>query len=243
MDNSLLIHLAETSSTSECLKGHGLPHGLCVWADFQTAGRGQGSNRWESSPGENLLFSLLLHPAKITPDRQFVLTEIVTTAMHRVLQPLVSTEISVKWPNDIYAGNGKLCGILIENTLLGNRWENAVIGIGLNVNQTIFRSDAPNPVSLRSIAGREFCRNALLVSLVDSILETYESYDDSSRSALHSSYMSRLYRRDGFFPYETADGERFTARIDSIDDMGLLTLVTPDGLRRTFMFKEVRHIL
>ena len=79
MDNSLLIHLAETSSTSECLKRHGLPHGLCVWADFQTAGRGQGSNRWESSPDENLLFSLLLHPAKITPDRQFVLTEIVTT--------------------------------------------------------------------------------------------------------------------------------------------------------------------
>ena len=243
MDSELLIHISSTQSTNGCLKKRGLPHGLCVWADFQTAGRGQGINRWESAPGENLLFSLLMHPDKIAPDRQFILTEIVTTALHRVLQPFVSEPISIKWPNDIYAGDCKLCGILIENTLLGNRWDSAIIGIGLNVNQTLFLSDAPNPVSLKKLTGTDHDRHSLLAQLVDSILGRYSTYSILGRDALHSEYMSLLYRRDGFHPYETALGERFTARIGSIDDMGLLTLITRDGSPRTFMFKEVRYIL
>jgi BirA family biotin operon repressor/biotin-[acetyl-CoA-carboxylase] ligase len=132
-----------------------------VVADYQTAGRGCGTNRWESERGRNLLFSLLIRPHGLSANRQFHLSMAISLAISETLGQHVG-DVSIKWPNDIYWRDGKIAGILIEHTLQGALIKDSIIGVGLNVNQREFRSDAPNPVSLWQISGQETNREELL---------------------------------------------------------------------------------
>lgn len=119
-----------------------------VWAaEFQTAGRGQRGNSWESAVGENLTFSILLKPHKFLSTRQFELSEVVALGVVNYLASK-GIDAKIKWPNDIYVGDKKICGILIENVLSGDTLSVCIAGIGLNLNQRVFRSDAPNPTSV-----------------------------------------------------------------------------------------------
>ena len=162
-----IIHIEETDSTNRWLKENG-EGTMVVVADYQTAGKGCGTNSWESERGKNLTFSMLIHPTDIPASQQFRITEVVSVALCEVLErylltvPELAEGLSIKWPNDIYRGDKKICGVLIENRLQGNVIVDSIIGIGLNVNQTEFVSDAPNPVSLRQLLGREIDREALL---------------------------------------------------------------------------------
>ena len=146
-----------------------LPHGYCISADFQTAGHGQATNHWESEDGKNLLFSLLLRPSVIPASEQFVITEIVTLAIINALQDYIRQRITIKWPNDIYVGDKKLCGILIENALCGPTIDTCIVGIGININQELFVSDAPNPVSLKQLNGRDNDRGEILTEIYQNI--------------------------------------------------------------------------
>ena len=124
----------------------------CYWALEQTAGIGQRGNHWHSSSGKNLTFSLVLHPIFLPADRQFKLTQALSLALVDFLSIFnFQFSIQIKWPNDIYVGDKKICGVLIENRIHGRRIKDCIIGIGLNINQTTFRSDAPNPVSIKQI--------------------------------------------------------------------------------------------
>ena len=149
-----IIHIDETDSTNHWLKSHQLiansPEPTAIWADYQTAGRGCGTNTWESERGKNLLFSMLIHPENLPANKQFQISMAISLAIVDALGQLVG-DLSIKWPNDIYWRNGKIGGILIENTLKGNLIKESIIGVGLNVNQREFHSDAPNPVSLWQI--------------------------------------------------------------------------------------------
>ena len=250
-----IIHIDETASTNRWLKedlaadlhGHtqtiadvGVRNSplssaainIAVVADYQTAGRGCGTNRWESERGKNLLFSLLIHPEDLPANKQFQISMAISLAIVDALGQLVG-DLSIKWPNDIYWRNGKLAGILIENTLKGNLIKESIIGVGLNVNQREFHSDAPNPVSLWQITGQETDREQLLKD----ILQRLDSGGGSKNR-----YMQMLYRRKGFHPYTDKNGV-FMAQMTGVEDDGHLLLLDDNGKQRRYAFKEVQFII
>ena len=205
---------------------------MVVVADNQTEGRGCGTNRWESERGQNLLFSLMIHPENLPANQQFQISMAISLAIIDALGQMVG-DLSIKWPNDIYWCNGKLAGILIENTLKGNLIKDSIIGVGLNVNQRKFHSDAPNPVSLWQITGQETNREQLLKDILQRL-----DFKDS----LKERYMKSLYRRKGFHPYTDKDGV-FMAEIVGVEDDGHLLLSDDNGKKRRYAFKEVQFVI
>ena len=188
--------LDSCASTNSVLAGCAdAPAGLVIATREQTAGRGQRGNTWEAQPGANLTFSLLLRPAAIPAARQFELSMIVSLAIVDTVDAVLEDagcplRAEIKWPNDIYVADRKICGILIENTLTGRSIDRSIVGIGLNVNQTVFLSDAPNPASLCGFTGRAYMLEPLLERLSDT--EVYVGLRCSARSrcsyhALHES--------------------------------------------------------
>ena len=120
-----------------------------VVTDYQTSGKGQGKNMWQSEYGKNLLFSIALDMSFLKAESQFLLTQIVSVTMINVLKKyLPEDSLFIKWPNDIYFNNKKIAGILIKNEIRGMMMGTSIIGIGLNVNQTSFPADLPNPTSM-----------------------------------------------------------------------------------------------
>ena len=229
-----LIHIEETDSTNRWLKAHG-EGTMVVVADYQTAGKGCGTNSWESERGKNLTFSMLIHPTDIPASQQFRITEVVSVALCEVLEQYIG-DVSIKWPNDIYMGEKKICGVLIENRLQGNVIVDSIIGIGLNVNQTEFVSDAPNPVSLRQLLGREIDREALL----HDFLETLETV--SSSETTYSAYRNKLFRmgKQAVFSDETG---RFEGTIQDVETDGRLLIKDLSGQARRYAFKEVQFVI
>ena len=240
------IHLAETASTNSYARELPSDSGtLLITADHQTAGRGQRGNTWESAAGHNLLFSLVVHPEEIPASLQFSLCELISVALCEVLARYV-TDIRIKWPNDIYHKDKKLCGILIEHDIEGTHLSRSIIGVGLNVNQTEFTSDAPNPISLRQILGREVEREALLETIATRFMELYTQHTSPtptlSRTALHERYVRLLYRRDQHAPYRDVCGP-FTATLRTVAPDGRLLLEDTQGQQRSYLFKEVEFVL
>ena len=229
-----IIHIEETDSTNRWLKAHG-EGTMVVVADYQTAGKGCGTNSWESERGKNLTFSMLIHPTDIPASQQFRITEVVSVALCEVLEQYIG-DVSIKWPNDIYMGDKKICGVLIENRLQGNVIVDSIIGIGLNVNQTEFVSDAPNPVSLRQLLGREIDREALL----HDFLETLETV--SSSETTYSAYRNKLFRmgKQAVFSDETG---RFEGTIQDVETDGRLLIKDLSGQARRYAFKEVQFVI
>ena len=229
-----IVHIEETDSTNRWLKAHG-EGTMVVVADYQTAGKGCGTNSWESERGKNLTFSMLIHPTDIPASQQFRITEVVSVALCEVLEQYIG-DVSIKWPNDIYMGDKKICGVLIENRLQGNVIVDSIIGIGLNVNQTEFVSDAPNPVSLRQLLGREIDREALL----HDFLETLETV--SSSETTYSAYRNKLFRlgKQAVFSDETG---RFEGTIQDVETDGRLLIKDLSGQARRYAFKEVQFVI
>ena len=215
-------------------------------ATFQTAGRGQKGNTWESESGKNLLFSILAHPQGIKVREQFYISEAIALAVSdsvmAAIGPEYAPDVSVKWSNDVYWKDFKMAGILIENTLQGDRILDTVVGVGLDVNQEVFVSDAPNPISMRNITGREFDIDALLNDIVERFIGYMEAGTTELRNKTDKLYRERLYRREGFHKFRDENGE-FSARIEGIRPDGCLMLQTPAGQHRTYEFKQVQFIL
>lgn len=223
---------------------------LLVTTDYQTHGHGQVNTVWESARGENLLFSFLFRPLHITAGEQFFLSEIACLAVAHTLDAYTEG-ISVKWPNDVYHHDRKICGMLLRHTLSGAQIAATLVGIGLNLNQKQFVGDAPNPVSLRQIIGRPVDREEVLNRFAhhfDRLLRAVTPPDPDERLAqrqrLHREYLRRLYHRDGAHDYvDTASGETFSAHIVDVAPTGQLTLRTTDGRLRHYHFKEVRFVV
>lgn len=236
------IELDETDSTNSFLRGFAPRQtaGLTlVTAEHQTAGRGQGGNTWESERGKNLLFSILHYPHGVAAREVFILSQAVALAVADGVREATGIAPSVKWPNDIYAGHGKLAGILIETELAGRSVQRMIAGIGLNVGQTAFLGDAPNPVSLSQLLGRELERRAVLEAVVGHLQRRLAQAERDPQS-LRSDYTARLYRGEGYHLYEDADG-RFQAMIAGIEPDGHLLLKDTAGNVRRYAFKEVAY--
>ena len=250
-----LIHIAETVSTNLWLKEHASNDEVAVWADYQTAGRGCGTNQWESERGQNLLFSLLMKHDHLNVKDQFILSMALSLGIHDSIAHLLMTtygeamanKLTIKWPNDIYWNDSKLCGILIENLISGSLIRQSIMGVGLNVNQTAFFSDAPNPISLKQMMGQSFNRQSLLEAILNAFEARMNAYNESlhPQSAfcdLRFDYVKRLYRSQGFYLYCDRVGE-FEAEFETIDDDGALILRDRNGRLRRYAFKEVHFLI
>ncbi|MDR1119619.1 MAG: biotin--[acetyl-CoA-carboxylase] ligase [Dysgonamonadaceae bacterium] len=235
------IYVPETASTNTCLKALNrqqiLKEGTVVYTSNQVSGRGQVGTSWESEPGKNLTFSIILFPQKIPVNRQFILSQLVSLAVRDVLSEAVDF-ISVKWPNDIYYKNQKIAGILIENDIEGDSISVSIMGIGLNVNQRVFLSDAPNPVSLCQITNKEYDLQLLMQRIVDRLLFLYEEVNENRQDDIISRYKESLYRKDGYHLFSDKNGI-FMATIEDIEPAGAIVLRTKEGERRKYLFKEV----
>ncbi|MDR2389297.1 MAG: biotin--[acetyl-CoA-carboxylase] ligase [Tannerellaceae bacterium] len=238
-----IIRLKETRSTNlylrEYLARKHLPEGSVVITESQTAGRGQRGTYWESAPGENLTFSIILYPRQIPANRQFVIARMSAVAVKETLDAYTG-DITIKWPNDIYWHHKKICGMLIENDLSAQQLHSSIIGIGLNLNQTRFTGNAPNPVSLRQITGKAYDKEDLFHCLMQRFYARYLQLLQEKEDDICRAYHASLYRREGFFSYCDSGG-LFEARIREIDAMGHLVLQLRDGEIRRYAFKEVAY--
>lgn len=254
-----------------------------VYADAQTAGRGQIGNSWECEAGENVTFSLICHPRFLRPTEQFVLSEAIALAVADSCRAALEgcemgkegsdegkngyetakgecggrkegrgemkcgcsamkEKVTVKWPNDIYYGDRKLSGTLIECYLRGGELADCVIGTGVNVNQMVFRSDAPNPVSLKQISGKTFDREMLLQDICLRFMTLYNRINRGEADEIHTEYLHHLYRGKGVHEYADAEG-RFRASILDVERTGRLLLQRTDGTVRRYGFKEVKFVI
>lgn len=239
-----IVHVAQTDSTNDHIRR--LPADECaditvVWADHQTAGRGQGTNRWESEAGRNLLFSLRVRPCWMPVERQFLLSMAEALALKDVLDGYTGG-ISLKWPNDIYWQNRKMGGTLIETSLGSGGLKDCIFGTGLNLNQREFRSDAPNPVSLCQVIGREVDVETVLHQIVNAFIPYYNRLRNGGYGDISEAYHAALWRCEGFWKYRDAEGV-FDAAIVGVEDDGHLVLRDTACRFRRYAFKEVQVVM
>jgi len=207
-------------------------------ADFQTAGRGQRGNGWESAAGENLLFSILFKPTDILAEDQFIISQAVTLGIVEYIKSkgIIAT---VKWPNDIYVGDRKICGILIENAVNGHEFVSSIVGIGFNLNQLAFSPLLPNPVSLSMLTDVHYELKEELLSLLRCIFAEYDSRSQQTQER----YVASLYRLGRRHTYiDTASGQAFTGAIRGVDKTARVIIETEEG-DKAFAFKEISYVL
>ena len=228
------MYISSTNSTNTLMrellaKGEWPEEEQFLYAGYQTAGRGQTGNGWESEPDKNLICSILL------PNKNLYFLNIaVSVAIIR----LIGEPFTIKWPNDIYYRDKKLAGILLENAIVGSIVKYSIAGVGLNVNQTKFTSDAPNPVSLKQITGKTYDIDQLMKDLFEEVKAVLNEPEER----IWSNYKDHLYRREGWYTYEDQNG-RFEARIIDVLPTGEIVLKDKQGNERIYHFKQIRYVL
>lgn len=227
------------------------PEGTVIRAASQSAGRGQYGSRWLSAPGENLLLSIILYPTWLAASDQFRLSEAVALAVLdavrlQIAQPQTARpqgssllRACVKWPNDIYLDDWKTAGILIQNTLSGNFLQSSIVGIGLNVNQREFSSEATKATSLHLATGEPTDLDALADTLFACVEQRYLQLKSGNASALQAEYHRNLYGLGEMRSFARADGSRFEGMIQGVADDGRLVVRTDGGKEEMFGVKEV----
>ena len=238
-------HFEQIDSTNAFLQKQQSECDIRNWvvsADEQTAGKGMGSNSWESEVGKNLTFSLAADMSFLPAERQFLLSEAVPLGIVEVLDKLLPVEkLSIKWPNDIYYGNRKLAGILINSTIKTNMMDISIIGIGLNVNQMQFQDWPTHPISLKLIMGKEYALQPLLEQIAEHIMKKVEQLK-SDPTIIEQSYLKRLFRYRTWADYEVG-GKVLWLFMTGIDPFGRLMLVDEQQTFYTFDIKEIKFVL
>ena len=241
------MYIKQTHSTSTLLREQytdDLPHLYTIHTDFQTAGRGQAGNSWESEEGKNLLFSSLLRYEGVYAADQWRLSMLVAVACWEVLAKYLPKDwLTIKWPNDIYYGDKKLVGILIENSLSGSMVDYTIAGIGINVNQSQFDASLPNPVSMAQLLNQKLDTEEVLQRYLDHLQRNYATLRDGNVEALDRRYNALLYRLDEPHTFALPSGERFTATIRGTRPSGALRLEHTDKGEKEYLFKEVEFVI
>lgn len=239
-----IIHLAITDSTNNYanrqIRELEVSEGTVFLAHQQTSGRGQLRNFWESKPGENLTFSIVIYPDFLEIRHQFLLSKVVVLGIYKALSKYID-HLKVKWPNDIYVGNQKLGGILIENSIMYGLLKSSVIGIGLNINQTVFISNAPNPVSLQNLTNKHYDCETILSEVLSEINGYYNLLRDGEEDQIDLDYISHLYRLNETCNYRS-ENEVFEGQIIGVNEIGQLLIRRSDGKVLDFHFKEVEFL-
>ena len=217
-----------------------------VSALSQSGGRGQRGNTWLSEPGKNLLFSVVLK-LPIQAYDQFVISQMASLAVVDLLGEN-DIEAKIKWPNDIYIGDRKVCGILIENAVSGKWISNSVVGIGLNVNQRNFDVSLPNPTSMTLSCPNEYDLEDLLEQYIGILSDYIDRFCHISGgyNRLNQLYLAQMWRRNEeyeFMDNTTSPALRFTGIIRGISTVGHLLIETTEGELREFAFKDISYVI
>ncbi len=227
--------LSSTNSHAAWLLRKGkVQEGTVICAGYQTAGRGQGNNRWESETGKNLLFSIVLYPVTIRAEKQFSISRMISLGIRDFLLAF-SKDVFVKWPNDIYVRNDKIAGILIENAIIKSEIEHTIAGIGININQTKFPGDIPNPASLKTVTGRDHDIEKCLDDILACLDKRYRQLGYDKKNALDKEYLTALYRYDQWTEFQDSRGI-FEGRIIAVTDSGRLQI--EDRRSRTYEYEH-----
>jgi BirA family biotin operon repressor/biotin-[acetyl-CoA-carboxylase] ligase len=239
----LFIELPTVNSTNiyamEQVHARMAKHGTVFFAHEQTRGKGQRGNAWNSNKDENITLSVVYEPISLHPASAFALSAAVALACYRFCKVYTGDEISIKWPNDLYWRDRKAGGILIENNIRGQRWEFAIAGIGLNINQINFPPELPNPVSFRQITGKIFPVVALAKELCDHLQEIWTILTRNPQMVI-SEYNNALYKRGEKVRLKHAS-RIFDARIDGVNVNGQLEVFTT--VSEQFNFGDISWIL
>ena len=261
----MIYHLGITTSTNDDARDEKYREGDVVWADFQTAGRGQRGHLWHSAKGENLTFSVVLEPTFVPIAEQFSVSEVVALSLVDMLSEY-GIEAKIKWTNDIYVGDKKLVGILIEHSLAATTLRRTVVGIGINVNQTEFDASLPNPVSMAQLLGKQLDAKEVLRNFLTHLQSNYEALREMQNAelkiqnsdncqlsivncqlnndcALHNRYNGLLYRKNEYHIYALPRGEKFRAKIVGTAPSGALCLENESGETKDYLFKEVEFVI
>jgi BirA family transcriptional regulator, biotin operon repressor / biotin---[acetyl-CoA-carboxylase] ligase len=240
-----IVRLQKTDSTNNYANGqlsqNELTEGTVFLTYEQSAGRGQMKNFWESEPGKNLTFSIVVFPDFLEVRRQFMISKVVTLGIYRALSKYVD-KLRIKWPNDIYVGNKKLGGILIENSIMYSLIKSSVIGIGINVNQTVFHSNAPNPVSLKILTNQLFDCDLVLSEILSGIDYYYSLLQKGEEAPINMEFISAMYRLNEKHWFRT-EQEVFEGEIIGVNEVGQLLVSNQQGKTFAFHFKEVEFLL
>lgn len=234
----MIYHFDKLASTNDEAVKPTYAEGDIVWADVQSAGRGQRGHKWESREGENITFSAIFEPTFLPATKQFLLSEVVALAVVDALR-YYGVGARIKWTNDIYVGDRKLAGILIEHKLSGINISRTIAGIGLNVNQLEFSADLLNPVSMRQITRLELDCREVLERVAEKLMERYEMLRRGEEQQLQADYHELLYRRDALHWYFLPDGKAFRGTIRGVEPSGALIVENEKGEQRSYLFKEI----
>jgi BirA family biotin operon repressor/biotin-[acetyl-CoA-carboxylase] ligase len=239
------VHLEQIDSTNAYLQRKQSEADVRNWvvsADEQTAGKGMGSNSWESEVGKNLTFSLVLEVSFLPAERQFLLSEAVALGLIHALDMLLPAEkLHIKWPNDIYFENRKLAGILINSTIKANMMDVSIVGIGLNVNQMQFHNWPTHPISLQQITGKEYDLQSLLEQVAESLYNEVKVLK-TNPTTIEQNYLKRLFRYRTWADYEVG-GKVLRLFMTGIDAFGRLLLVDEANNSYCFDIKEIKFVL
>ena len=241
-----VIFLSETHSTNtdamDLLSKTKPPEGTCIMTDFQAVGRGQIGRTWQSERGKNLLVSYIFYPKQLNAIDQFYLNMVASLALVSTMAKL-DIAVKIKWPNDIYYNDYKLTGILIQNVLYGSTIKSTVIGIGLNVNQTDFSSLLPNPISIANITKATHDLQEIFNLLSSQLEYYYQLLQAKKYNNLSNLYHEHLYRIHQKSQFSEPEGETFYGSIEGVTPDGRLTIEKENGIKQSYMLKDVIHII
>ncbi len=213
-------------------------NGTVIYTDYQSQGKGQRGNKWESEGGKNILMSVILDTSFVEPSHFFDITIITSLAMHDFLSEYIRRDIKIKWPNDMFCEDRKIAGILIENYIKQNTIEWCILGVGLNVNQTQFMEK--NAISMSMICGQQFEREELINVLLQKLEQRYFELKKGGKKKLKEAYLDNMYWRNEIHVFQS-EGTFFNGKVVGIEPSGKLRIEAEDGLR-IFDFKEVSFV-
>ena len=237
-----IIKLDAIDSTNSYLKkiilNKDVSDSTIVTAKFQTKGKGQLGTNWQSEDSKNLIFSIYKKDLGIKVKDQFIISIIISLALIKTLKKNNLQNLCIKWPNDIMSDNKKICGILIENIVKEKHIKYAIIGIGLNVNQTIF-DNLPNASSIKKITGNTHNKDEILKELANNINRSFEMIYSSSSEIIFKKYEELLYRINKPSTFKNLKGENFTGFIKGVTKLGKLNVMLDDNKLESFDLKEI----
>lgn len=214
-----------------------------IAARSQTSGKGQRGNSWYSEYGKNLMFSMVFKFPSLPAGEQFLVSRAVALGVTDYVQGH-GIQAKIKWPNDIYVGDRKICGILIENSIRGGMLYSSIAGVGFNLNQREWGDKAPNPTSLalELNPGHDFAPDTELENIVSCIVSRITGMDISGK--MKEEYENKMYRINETHRYkETSSGIIFDGTITGTTEKGTLLVKTSEGTVKEFAFKEIGYII
>ncbi|AYL98382.1 biotin--[acetyl-CoA-carboxylase] ligase [Mucilaginibacter celer] len=242
-----LVTIKQVDSTNSFLKNllsnsTPVPEGTVIMAEEQYAGRGQQQNTWHSEPGKNLTFSLLLKPHFLTPGQQFDLNRAASLGVYDALYPLLGDKLKIKWPNDIYYGDQKLGGMLIENSIQGDKLKDSVVGIGININQENFPDGAVNATSVKQILQKDYELTLILSEICRYVEVYYLKLRAGQTEFVRNAYLQRLYWLNEERSFESENRGVFNGIVKNVLPAGLLVIEDTMGVQMEFNLKELKFL-